>query len=129
LVRTSSTVGAEWHLPTPPTGSSRERASRCVGHGFSQPHHQPETFVGLLASVKPFNKTRWDKYAMVVPTEIGSRKTIGDFRTLREAASAEREAILARDQGTDIAIGTVTVADLLKRHIANRTLGRRTVEE
>jgi hypothetical protein len=69
------------------------------------------------------------RYAVLVDLEptagLRRRKSIGTYRTRKEAERAERQAIEARDRGIDVAPQTVTVADLLQRYIAEReSLGR-----
>ncbi len=61
------------------------------------------------------------RYAVLVdlePTAIGGRrrKSIGTYRTRREADAAERKALEARDRGTDLSPQTVTVAELLEKY-------------
>ena len=76
-------------------------------------------------------------YAVLVdlePTALGGRrrKSIGTFRTRKEADSAERKALEARDRGIDLSPKTVTVAELLGRYLADREAldrGAKTLQE
>lgn len=65
------------------------------------------------------------RYAVLVdlePTALGGRqrKSVGTFRTRKEAEAAERKALEARDRGIDLSPRTVTVAELLDRYLADR---------
>lgn len=53
------------------------------------------------------------------------RRTVGLFRTRKEAAQAEREALTARDRGIDIAPEFVTIGALIERFIADRAASGR----
>lgn len=60
------------------------------------------------------------------------RKSIGTFSTRKDAERAEREALTARDRGIDISPSTVTVKELVERHISHlEAVGRaaKTIEE
>ena len=63
------------------------------------------------------------RYAVLIDLESGvtgarRRKSIGTYRTRKEAERAEREALAARDRGIDLSPKTVTVAELMTRYIA-----------
>lgn len=65
------------------------------------------------------------RYAVLIDLEAAAtglrrRKSIGTYRTRREAEAAERKALEARDRGIDLSPRTVTVADLLARFVADR---------
>jgi integrase len=65
------------------------------------------------------------RYAVLIdlePSATGGRrrKSIGTYRTRREAEGAERKALEARDNGHDLSPKTVTVGELLDRFIASR---------
>jgi len=45
------------------------------------------------------------------------QRSLGTFRLQKEAEKAERDAIGARDRGTDLSPRTVTIADLLERYL------------
>ncbi len=77
------------------------------------------------------------RYAVLVdlePTALGGRrrKSIGTFRTRKEAEAAERKALEARDRGCDLNPQTVTVRELLEKYaercrtkaLATKTLER-----
>ncbi len=70
------------------------------------------------------------RYAVLIdlePTADGrrQRKSIGTYRTRKEAESAERKALEARDRGIDLSPKTVTVSELLDRYLNDRqALGR-----
>jgi integrase len=70
------------------------------------------------------------RYAVLVDLESSAtglrrRKSVGTFRTRKEAEAAERKALDARDRGIDLSPKTVTVTQLLDRFIADRrTKGR-----
>ena len=60
------------------------------------------------------------------------RRSLGSFKTRKDAERAEREALTARDRGIDLAPMTVTVGQLANRYLADReALGRgeKTIEE
>src|SRR6516225_5982625 len=61
------------------------------------------------------------------PTSLGGRrrKSIGAYRTRKEAEAAECKALEARDRGIDLSPKTVTVAELLDRYIADRRLKKK----
>jgi integrase len=70
-------------------------------------------------------KRKSGRYAVLIdldPTATGlrRRKSIGTYRTRKEAESAERRALEARDRGIDLSPRTLTVAHLLERFIADR---------
>lgn len=61
------------------------------------------------------------------PTAAGlrRRRSVGTFRTRKEAERAERQALEARDRGIDLSPKTVTVSELLDRYLGDReALGR-----
>src|SRR5580700_5603467 len=65
------------------------------------------------------------RYAVLIDLEstatgLRRRKSVGTFRTRKEAESAERKALEARDRGIDLSPKTVTVAELLDRFVADR---------
>ena len=70
------------------------------------------------------------RYAVLIDLESSAtglrrRKSVGTFRTRKEAEAAERRALEARDRGIDLSPKTVTVAELLDRYLADReALGR-----
>jgi hypothetical protein len=72
------------------------------------------------------------RYAVLIDLEASAtglrrRKSIGTYRTRREAAAAERRALEARDRGIDLSPKTATVAELLDRYLTDReALGRGT---
>ncbi|NNM98716.1 MAG: tyrosine-type recombinase/integrase [Candidatus Eremiobacteraeota bacterium] len=60
------------------------------------------------------------------------RRSLGAFKTRKDAARAEREALTARDRGIDLAPMTVTIRELADRYLSDReALGRgeKTIEE
>ncbi|MDH2910772.1 MAG: tyrosine-type recombinase/integrase [Candidatus Eremiobacteraeota bacterium] len=60
------------------------------------------------------------------------RRSLGAFKTRKDAALAEREALTARDRGIDLAPMTVTIRELADRYLSDReALGRgeKTIEE
>jgi hypothetical protein len=66
-------------------------------------------------------KRKSGRYAVLVdlePTALGlrRRKSIGTFRTRKEADAAERKALEARDRGTDLSPQTVNVTELLEKY-------------
>jgi integrase len=63
------------------------------------------------------------RYAVVIAKTEGSiqRRSLGTFPSRKEAAKAEREALAARDRGTDIAPQTVTVTELVQRYLRDRS--------
>src|SRR5580700_6273630 len=70
-------------------------------------------------------RRRSGRYAVLVDLEstatgLRRRKSVGTFRTRKEAESAERKALEARDRGIDLSPKTVTVAELLDRFVADR---------
>jgi Phage integrase, N-terminal SAM-like domain len=81
-------------------------------------------------------KRRSGRYAVLVdlePTATGlrRRKSIGTYRTRKEAEAAERKALEARDHGTDLSPQTVTVQQLLDRYAERcrtKALATKTVE-
>ena len=70
------------------------------------------------------------RYAVLIDLETSAtglrrRKSIGTYRTRKEAAAAERRALEARDRGIDLSPKTVTVSELLDRYLTDReALGR-----
>lgn len=65
------------------------------------------------------------RYAVLIDLESSAtglrrRKSVGTFRTRKEAEAAERKALDARDRGIDLSPKTVTVAQLLDRFLAGR---------
>jgi integrase len=56
------------------------------------------------------------------PDALGARKRkcFGTFRTRKEAESAERKALEARERGIDLSPRSVTVSELLDRYLADR---------
>jgi len=65
------------------------------------------------------------RYAVLIDLEstatgLRRRKSIGTFRTRKDAEVAERRALEARDRGIDLSPRTVTVAELLDRFVADR---------
>jgi integrase len=82
-------------------------------------------------------KRKSGRYAVLVdlePTALGGRrrKSIGTFRTRKEAEAGERKALETRDRGIDLAPRTVTVAELLDRYLADREAlerGAKTLQE
>ncbi len=81
-------------------------------------------------------KRRSGKWAVLVdldPTPLGGRqrKSIGTYRTRKEAERAERQAIEARDRGIDLSPSTVSLSAVLERYCADcgaRNLATKTVE-
>lgn len=70
-------------------------------------------------------KRKSGRYAVLIDLEstaLGGRrrKSVGTFRTRKEAEAAERKALDARDRGIDLSPKTVTVEQLLERFIADR---------
>lgn len=70
-------------------------------------------------------KRKSGRYAVLVDLEASAtglrrRKSVGTFRTRKEAEAAERKALEARDRGIDLSPKTVTVAELLDRFVADR---------
>jgi integrase len=66
------------------------------------------------------------------PDKVRQRKTLGTYKTHKEAEQAERGALEARDRGIDLSPRKVTVGELVTRYLDGReTLGRgtKTVEE
>jgi len=69
-------------------------------------------------------------YAVLIDLEpaaagLRRRKSIGTYRTRKEAERAERQALEARDRGIDLSPKTVTVSQLLDRYLGDReALGR-----
>ena len=65
------------------------------------------------------------RYAVLVDLEstatgLRRRKSVGTYRTRKEAEAAERKALEARDRGIDLSPKTVTVAQLLDRFVVDR---------
>lgn len=70
-------------------------------------------------------KRKSGRYAVLVdlePTVLGGRrrKSIGTYRTRKEAEAAERKALDSRDRGIDLSPKTVKVVELLDRFVADR---------
>jgi integrase len=82
-------------------------------------------------------KRRSGRYAVLVDLESATlggrrRKSLGTFRTRKEAESAERSALEARDRGIDLSPKSVTVTELLDRYLADREAlerGAKTLQE
>lgn len=77
-------------------------------------------------------KRKSGRYAVLIDLEASAtgarrRKSIGTYRTRKEAESAERKALEARDRGIDLSPKTITVADLLERYILDRRAKGRAV--
>ncbi len=70
------------------------------------------------------------RYAVLIDVDrkadgARQRRTLGTYRTRKDAERAEREALAARDRGTDLAPGRITVGELLERYLDDRrALGR-----
>lgn len=81
-------------------------------------------------------KRKSGKYAVLIdldssPTGMRRRKSIGTFRTRKEADAAERGALEARDRGVDLSPKTVTVAEILVRYMERcrtKALSTKTLE-
>jgi len=81
-------------------------------------------------------KRKSGRYAVLVDLEATAlggrrRKSIGTYRTRKEAEAAERKALEARDRGIDLAPQTVTVQELLERYIERcktKALATKTLE-
>ena len=82
-------------------------------------------------------KRKSGRYAVLIDLEatatgLRRRKSIGTFRTRKEAEAAERKALEARDRGCDLNPQTVTVRELLEKYaercrtkaLATKTLER-----
>jgi integrase len=70
-------------------------------------------------------KRRSGRWSVLVDLESSAtglrrRKSVGTFRTRKDAEAAERKALDARDRGIDLSPKTVTVSQLLDRFIADR---------
>ena len=70
-------------------------------------------------------KRKSGRYAVLIDLESSAtglrrRKSVGTFRTRKDAEAAERKALDARDRGIDLSPKTVTVIQLLDRFIADR---------
>lgn len=70
-------------------------------------------------------KRKSGRYAVLIDLEpaatgLRRRKSIGTYRTRKEAEVAERRALEARDRGIDLSPKTVTTAELLERFVADR---------
>jgi integrase len=70
-------------------------------------------------------KRKSGHYAVLVDldpsaTGLRRRKSVGTYRTRKDAERAERRAIEARDRGIDLSPRTVTIAELLDRFVADR---------
>ena len=82
-------------------------------------------------------RRRSGKYGVLIDLEstatgLRRRKSVGTFRTRKEADAAERKALEARDRGIDLSPKTVTVAQLLDRYLADREAldrGAKTLQE
>lgn len=70
------------------------------------------------------------RYAVLIDLEPSAsgqrrRKSLGTYRTRKEAESTERKALDARERGIDLSPKTVTVSELLDRYLRDReSLGR-----
>ena len=62
---------------------------------------------------------RWAVRVDLEPTALGGRrrKSVGTYRTRKEAEAAERRALEARDRGFNVAPARLTVAELMARFI------------
>ncbi len=75
-------------------------------------------------------KRKSGRYAVLIDldpmaTGLRRRKSIGTYRTRKDAERAERQALEARDRGIDLSPKTVTVSELLDRYLGDReALGR-----
>jgi integrase len=70
-------------------------------------------------------KRKSGRYAVLVELEstaLGARRrrSMGTYRTRKEAEAAERRALETRDRGIDLSPRTVTVAEVLERFVADR---------
>lgn len=69
-------------------------------------------------------KRKSGRYAVLIDLESTAlrrrRKSVGTFRTRKDAEAAERKALEARDRGIDLSPKTVTVAELLDYYLADR---------
>lgn len=81
-------------------------------------------------------KRKSGRYAVLIDIDRGAdgkrqRRPLGTFRTRKEAERAERDALAARDRGIDLSPRSVTVAELLKRYLADRKsrCGAKTLQE
>jgi hypothetical protein len=82
-------------------------------------------------------KRKSGRYAVLKdlePTALGGRrrKSIGTFRTRKEAEAGERKVLESRDRGIDLSPKTVTVSELLDRYLTNREAlerGAQTLQE
>jgi integrase len=54
------------------------------------------------------------------PTGTRNRRSLGSFPSKKAALAAEREALIARDRGVDIAPARLTIAQLMERFFADR---------
>ncbi|HEY6326591.1 MAG TPA: site-specific integrase [Candidatus Cybelea sp.] len=81
-------------------------------------------------------KRRSGRWAVLIDLEattagLRRRKSIGTYRTRKEAEAAERKALEARDRGIDLSPQTVTVKELLERYIERcraKALATKTLE-
>lgn len=65
------------------------------------------------------------RYAVLIDLEpsvtgLRRRKSIGTYRTRKDAEAAERKALEARERGIDLSAKTCTVTELLDRFVADR---------
>ena len=66
-----------------------------------------------------------DERALSVERLARGRRTLGTFKTKKEAEQAERAELDARDRGVDVAPSTLIVAELVERYVrSRRSLGR-----
>jgi integrase len=65
-------------------------------------------------------KRRSGRYTVVVARAEGSieRRSLGTFSTRKEAEKAEREALAARDRGTDLVPQTLTLTEVFSAYMA-----------
>lgn len=81
-------------------------------------------------------KRKSGRYAVLVdlePSALGGRrrKSIGTYRTRKEAEAAERKALEARDRGIDLSPQTVTMLQLVQRYVERcrtKALATKTLE-
>ena len=74
-----------------------------------------------------------EERALSVERLARGRRTLGTFKTKKEAEQAERSVLEAKDRGIDVAPCTVTVVDLVERYVENQftrgECGLKTAEE
>lgn len=68
-------------------------------------------------------KRKSGRYTVVLAKAEGSieRRSLGTFSTRKEAEKAEREALAARDRGTDLVPQTITLAEVFAAYMAEAT--------